>query len=352
VAKTKIGGLAVLLLASGCNLKFQTTGSLGGNATSSEGRSGATAGDNESGGGTAAAPTLDEETWAAGSVAAKLGGEAVASGSAKDALKVEFKAKAGWCYSVVMSPTGGKPELGRFAWTLPKKGTHLQRYSQLDPITEGVCVTEDTSLRGEMSVTFVGSAPQLRYAVVGWSKAAFPAHQLHKQFLYLPDPCDTVAWRNIWIDPVPGTLLYYGDNPILVETTNQGSVVARDLHAGTSGIMAKKLANKPAGDLKIPEGATSLPECHCVKGLMANYEAETTIAGNAKERAKTSAERQEHDRVLRKIEAERDGRIKKECREDRAALQKEWKAALDTIVDTLSRSPTPPGVSRLDVMKR
>lgn len=355
--------LALLAIASACNLKFKTT-------TSTSGTSSAASAESEQaaagGGGAAVArsaasepsrplpsqPDLDEATWASNGVARKLGGTLVASGAVKDALKVEFKAKKGWCYSIFISPTQGQPQLGDFTWSLPKKQTHVQRYYKLN--VEGACVTEDTTLRGERSVTFAGSAPRLRYAVVGWAKPAFPAHQFVGMYLAMPDPCDSVAWRNIWTDPVPGTLLYWGSQPILVESQDKDSiwVTLHDLHEAIGRARTSELSTKPVAALDVPSAVTQRPTCHCIEGLKAQYEYELTMASVAKEKATTSAAYKDADRIYQSARDELEGRIRKECRSDEAALDRAWKATLDAIVDTLTRSPAPPGASRVEVFER
>jgi len=352
--------LALLAIASACNLKLKTS-------TSTSPTAGDVNGGGAGEGGSApvqpraapaparqlpSQPVLDEATWASNAVATKLGGTLVASGAAKDVLKIDLKAKKGWCYTIFVSPTQGEPQLGDFTWSLPKKHTHVQRYYKMDHV-EGACVTEDTALRGERKVTFAGSVPRLRYAVVGWPKSAFPAHQFVGMYLAMPDPCDAVAWRNIWTDPVPGTLLYWGSQPVLVESQDRDSiwVTVRDLHEATGRARTKELSTKPQGALDVPSAVTQRPTCHCIEGLKAQYEYELTMASSAKEKATTSAGYKDADRVYNAARSELESRIRSECREDEAALDRAWKATLDGIVDALTRSPAPGGASRVEAFE-
>jgi hypothetical protein len=380
--------LALLAIASACNLKFKTSTATAGTSpapTASEAGGDASPAAPASGGASPAAPAsggaspaavahraaapapaplpvqpvLDDETWNSNAVAAKLGGTLVASGAVKDVLKVDFKAKKGWCYSIFLSPTQGEPKLGEFAWTLPKKQSNVQRYYRYAEKTlfggvDGACVTEDTAMRGERTVTFAGSTPKLRYAVVGWQKAAFPAHQFAGMVLYMPDPCDSVAWRNIWTDPVPGTLLYWGSQPVLVESQDHASiwVTVRDLHEAMGRAMTRQLVSKPEATLDVPTQVTERPTCHCIGDLKAQYEYDLTMASVAREKASTSAGYKDADRAYNATRNELAERIRKECRADEAVLDRNWKKTLDNIVDTLTRSPAPVGASRVEMFDR
>jgi len=208
-------------------------------------------------------------------------------------------------------------------------------------------------MRGERKVTFAGSTPRLRYAVVGWAKSAFPAHQLEGMYLAMPDPCDAVAWKNIWTDPVPGTLLYWGSQPVLVESQDHNSVwvTVRDLHEAMGRARTNALSTKPEAALDVPSAVMQRPTCHCIEGLKAQYEYELTMASVAKEKATTSAGYKDADRIYQAAANELEGRIRKECRADEAALDRAWKATLDAIVDTLTRSPVPAGVSRVEAFE-
>jgi hypothetical protein len=57
------------------------------------------------------------------------------------------------------------------------------------------------------------------------------------------DDCDAAQWSSLWMHPVPGTLVYAGREPYLVESWSGSSVDVRDLSSGKEQLPAAQLAH-------------------------------------------------------------------------------------------------------------
>lgn len=143
--------------------------------------------------------------------------------SARKALTVRVAAEEGHCYALVgrFARFTGAEAVSGLSWSAQKKGTGLARFDlpHTGPgyqVTQGVCPSEGTRLT--LKATLEGAARDnpLRYVVVGWAKEQLPAFVATYMRLLDEDRCDDEAWYRAWTRPLPGSLLYRGQEPWLV----------------------------------------------------------------------------------------------------------------------------------------
>jgi hypothetical protein len=171
---------------------------------------------------------LDNEE-AASRIGKLMQGEVVASGQTTGkTLKIDVNATKDWCYSLAMrfaSESGGE-KIERFDWNASGANSSLQRYETFRGInsvwqrTQGVCTTAAAKVTATANLVFAGSRNGVRYVVVGWPKPKFPAFESTYLAVHPQDQCDTVAWSELWTKPIPGSVVFIGAEPHLIQSTD------------------------------------------------------------------------------------------------------------------------------------
>ncbi len=170
----------------------------------------------------------DQAAFAA--VAKALSGELVASGFNKQkAFSTKFNVKKDYCYLAVMrfGTASGTERLENLTFHGPSANTGVQEFyvsprSEVWESMRGVCATQAGAVTVDGDATFAGTKNGIRFAVVAWPRAEVPAYVTQQVNVVAGDLCDTQAWKNLWTNPVPGSLVYVGNEPYLVSSTSQG----------------------------------------------------------------------------------------------------------------------------------
>ncbi len=308
-------------------------------------------------------------------VARVMGGELVAGGQTKGkAMKLRFKAKAGWCYTMPVkwaTATGGE-DIDDFAWSAKGGNTPLQRYSLSQervpwPWTRGTCVTKATTITASATLEFAGTRNGLGYAVVGWPKADFPLHQALYMTTWRGDACNAPYWPKLWTDPIPGSIVYHGKEPYLITSTSRAGQLWLTLMnaAGRDRTRARKTevsSTPPAGvafrtqfsapscpGIAYAEGKQSIKLAKCKDSVGAKYEKLYDAAERAQETARTLGAYRAATARLDRLEDQEVSEYQRRCVPIEKKIEAQLQKTFDAIVDAYMDAPYS---SHLDVTTR
>lgn len=164
---------------------------------------------------------------------ALLGGEVTAKGQSKGkALSVPLKVKKNHCLVWVgryasysgterfeheeLVPSGDVMAAQRFTYAAPGLGYGKGQAFEL----HGACATRDVSAALTAKLEFTGTKNGVRYVALDFERSRFPRDLATRLRLDMPDHCDPEAWASMWLNPVPGSLAYAGDEPVIVSGDN------------------------------------------------------------------------------------------------------------------------------------
>lgn len=165
-------------------------------------------------------------------IAAVVGGSIAAQGPARGkALDLRVEAQMGMCYLLVAQFEGytGSERLDGFTWEMNGRGSALQTFTVHRPPTfkglapRGFCTTHRANVTGRAALA--GLDKTLRYVLLEIDRAAFPRAFAGRLEIDAVDHCDARAWRELWTDPVPGSLLYREGEPIVVKKVDDDGTV-------------------------------------------------------------------------------------------------------------------------------
>lgn len=320
--------------------------------------------------------TLENAWWLPESegpaaIASTLGGELVAGG-ANDGKKLalSFNAKAGHCYTVVMRyrTVTGKEEIKESKWSGKGGNTPLQRYwvysygAHTQTIV-GTCATKDSAVTLNADLIFAGTKNGLRYAVVGTPKAKFPMYVATYMYVPVSDSCDTDAWQQLWSDPIPGSIVYSGNEAYLLTSPDRaGQLWVTMRNASMQEVRARKpeLMTAPPKNIKFSaqfkfpgcprenaEGPDSSRLAKCHAQITAKYDPQWDAANKAKDNALTlGALRAARIRLDALDEAETKER-ERTCKPIEDQIVKNWEKAFNKVVDSYTDSPQKSVIDRV-----
>lgn len=158
-------------------------------------------------------------------IADALQAKLIAKGSVSGkTFSTSFKADDDRCYLVITEPQRltGSEETGELSFDAKAGFTALQPFKLDTTLGEqtmaGVCVTHATQVTAKTKLSFPGTKNGLRFAVLEWPRASFPAALAYRLELGPFDQCDAAQWKSLWTRPVPGTLVYRKGEPYLLGT--------------------------------------------------------------------------------------------------------------------------------------
>lgn len=308
-------------------------------------------------------------------IASILGGELVAGG-ANDGKKLalSFNAKAGQCYTVVMRyrTVTGKEEIKDTAWSGKGGNTPLQRfwvysYGSTTQKIVGTCATKDTAVTLNADLIFAGTKNGLRYAVVGTPKAKFPMYVATYMYVPVSDSCDTDAWQQLWMDPIPGSIVYSGNEAYLLTSPDRaGQLWVTMRNASMQETRARKpdLMTDPPKNLKFgaqfkfpgcpkehAEAPDSMRLAKCHTQITSKYDPQWDAARKAKDNALTiGALRAANIRLDALDEAETKER-ERLCQPIEDQIAKKWEQTFNKIVDSYTDSPQKSVIDRVSELK-
>lgn len=200
-------------------------------------------------------------------IADSLGATLVAKGaSPAKAFAVTFPAAEDWCYLVVgrFAKAGGTEKVDSFSWA-PKAGrSAVQAFGLAEAeggpgFVQGVCAVKAGQVTANAKLSWIGGTNTMRFAVLGWERARFPADLALRLALEPFDHCDLDAWKAAWLRPVPGTFVWRGAEPyLLVDEEGRGL----DLNGSPAMLLVEQLTSKAH---KAPKVATAFKFQGCTR---------------------------------------------------------------------------------------
>ncbi|MGC4114598.1 MAG: hypothetical protein QM765_08310 [Myxococcales bacterium] len=182
-------------------------------------------------------------------IADAVGATLVAKGALPaKAFTVTFPAAEDWCYVVVgrFAKAGGTEKIDSFSWA-PKAGRNTVQVFTLaeaergPSFEQGFCATKAGPVTANAKLSWIGGANSMRYAVLGWERAKFPADLALRLAMDPVDHCDVEAWKALWARPIPGTLVWRGAEPFLL-TDEEGRGL--DLNGNPVTLLVEQLTSK------------------------------------------------------------------------------------------------------------
>ncbi len=289
-------------------------------------------------------------------VAKALGGAVAASGESKGKkLVIPVKAAADTCYLAVMrwkSWSGGErykdPE-----W-IPKKGASAMQlfWPHVFPRWQrvaGFCTTGPATAAYTSELDFAGTKNGVQYVVVQWPRAQVPAWLMAYKRIGIFDQCDTAAWDNLWRHPIPGTVVWSGKEPFLVQTARfdsmwldawsvtGGRALRIRMRETTSAIpKARAVATK----LNVPScrGGVGAPKASakytkCMAKLDEKYSKLYDKWGDKKKYAKTITGYRRAQKTLDDLPAKERKERASKCGKIRKKIEADWEKMFNTLVD-------------------
>ncbi|MCK6588233.1 MAG: hypothetical protein L6Q76_11660, partial [Polyangiaceae bacterium] len=305
-----------------------------------------------------------------------LASDVVTSGASDGkTLNVTFNAKAGHCYTALMryKTTTGREEINKLDWKARAGNSNLQRYYYMRYSDEpdvmrmaGTCATKDTPVTLTAELVFAGTKNALRYTIVGSPKDKFPVHLATYTGIDIGDKCDYDAWQNLWLDPIPGSLVYDGTEPFLVSSPDRaggGWVTLLNATMGQPRAMKKELVTAPPKTVKFStqfkfpgcsrdaaEHADSIRFQKCHAQIDAKYKGQWDAAERARDNAITYLARRAAEAQLNRIDEADENDRQKLCKPIEDQIAKKWEAAFNKIVDKYTDSPLKSPVDRAGAM--
>ncbi len=154
-----------------------------------------------------------------------------ASGSGKP-LTFKFKAEAGKCYTVfahLKNAGGDDDHMNDFFLDAGKDNGALERFTvrqrtvrgpgMMYPLskayTNGACAIRSADVTASFTLSYAGTTIGLNYVVVEHAREKLPAYIALEAEPVEADACDVEGFSNMWMNPVPGTVLYGREAPFI-----------------------------------------------------------------------------------------------------------------------------------------
>ncbi|MBM4395095.1 MAG: hypothetical protein FJ087_05340 [Deltaproteobacteria bacterium] len=294
---------------------------------------------------------------AANELAGLFGGTVVAAGETEGkALAVSFQAKADHCYWVAgrwKVYTGG--EEARMDFSTKGNASAIQEWHFWRNMrwakNGGVCVTADLPVTAGGELKFAGTSNALRYAVIAFPRAKFPMWIAADMSISTPDFCDSAAWKALWQNPIPGTLVWGEKEPYVV-SSNDGLdsvwLTVRTLTGSESRIQKHGVRGKAPASRAVktqfafrrchsestdPE-AKKLAACH--DGIDKKYGPQYDKWGKEKEYAKTISQYQNAKQKLDQLGEQEEKERTSKCGAIEAKISKRCEETFNALVDEVT----------------
>jgi hypothetical protein len=272
-------------------------------------------------------------------------------------MNVSFKGEKGWCYSVHMrwANPAGTEKFENFEWSAKGGNSALQRYQTWETrevwqTTLGVCTTKASDVTATADLQFAGTRNGIKYAVVGWPKEKFPQFEATYMGVTWGDMCDVDGFKSLWTDPIPGSLVYDGQEPFLItgpdragqtwlsmmNATGTNSVRTQKRNVTSKAPAARSFRTQyrfPGCSREKPETAESKKLAACHQKIDQKYQAQWDKASDEKNRARTVVQLEQAQGKLDRLrELDTNDRVK-QCDPVEDAISKKWEKMFNGIVD-------------------
>jgi hypothetical protein len=323
-------------------------------------------------------------------LASTLGGTVATSGelTGKDKPQsFKFAATEGHCYTVLMrmKSRGNIDEgLDNFEFDLGKDTAKFLKFalpprrmreqglrSRISPTyTYGVCASKTGTVGAHGTLKYAGSTNGLRYVVVDTPREKLPQYVAVEVEPQFSDGCDVENYLAMWMNPLPGAVLYSESLPLIPISVGQAEeygTKARNTENKETHVYRSQLQSSPAGTLKFsptppaescPRALTDarsedgIKVATCYERLAKKYDPMIEAVEGVRDRARTSAERRGAEGRLEQIQAQFDREDEQSCMKIRSGVQKKFEAAHTKIVDFYTATPIKGTFDRAAALKR
>ncbi|MBI5609193.1 MAG: hypothetical protein HY902_09980 [Deltaproteobacteria bacterium] len=298
-------------------------------------------------------------------VAKLLGGESIKSGATTGkTLEVDFAGKQDWCYTVYVhwkGWTGGEKIDG---FNLDGKGhgalQHYGWWPQNSPYQRvtGACLLKPSALHVSAALTFAGSKNGLRYAVVGWPRDKLPMSQVTYASVHVGDSCDPDAWLGMWTNPVPGSVVWVGNEPFLMSSPDRAGQSWNTLRnaSGNDNMRAQKqqLSSKAPGkvafktqfsfrgcsrDLRYAEYPEAVAFAKCANNMDKKYGPQYDKLDLKIKSPSSLKEYGDSKKALERLKEQEGREWDSTCQPIENGIKKKMEAVFNKIVDTYTDKP-------------
>lgn len=306
----------------------------------------------------------------AGPIKAALGGKLEKQGVLPNKhAKLTITVKRGRCYTVAMKwkrPTGTERERD-YAWTASKPGS-IQRYgirhthSSL-PQQHGLCATADTQATLRVEHAASGSKPRLQYVVMSWEKSELPLDQVIYAQVRWADVCSAQPWQKLWLDPIPGSIVFVDNEPLLVSSISvrTAGLILHNASGGQVGGRLAEIRDQPKGPIRFrtqfsmptcseakwAETATSRRAAKCHEVIDRKYDKLSAAAQRRADAARSVAGIQAAQRKLASLGTAEGKARRSKCGALDRKLNAEVERAFNTIVDHYADGSPPRSMGRV-----
>lgn len=303
-----------------------------------------------------------------GPLAELMAGTIESKGVSGKQLKVSLKLKRDRCYQIALKwkAPSGTEELRDYAWTASKPQA-IQRYftrfthSYL-PWSFGMCATADTSATFTAEFRASGSKPRLQYAVVSWPRDEVPGDALLYASVVPPDKCSSTAWKNLWLDPIPGTVVYRKTEPYLLTGVSHGTtqVTMHNTTGKEGGGHHTQMTDAPEGAANV-RAQFSMPRCSgskyaasavskkaakCHEAIDAKYDKQFAAAERARDGARTVGALRAAEAKLDRLRSGEGNARRSQCGAVDKKLEADVEKTFNEIVDHFNDN-SPEGTDRM-----
>jgi hypothetical protein len=331
-----------------------------------------------------------EPAKTAEAVAKQLGGAVTAQGElvGKDKpVSFKFSAQAGKCYTVLsrMKNAGGDDDrMSGMFLDGGKDGSFLQRYD-ISPRTTrgaglhrnlsksytlGACALKPMDVTFSASLQYAGTQNGLRYVVIEHARDKFPMYLAVDLEVRLNDSCDVESWTNMWMEPLPGAVLYGKSEPFLapdVGTAEELWMTAWDAGQHEVRLQRKDVTSTPpkqfkfGSDFKFRGCPHNVKDAHspdgikaatCYEALDKRYNPQFDAAEKARDSATTLLAGVNAQKRLDALNNQYNDEKARTCGKIEAETAKKMEAVYNKIVDFYSSTPPKPPFDRAAEMQR
>ncbi len=226
-------------------------------------------------------------------------------------------------------------------------------YRHRQEIFVGACTTGAGRLRGQIVFDQASAVDTLDWVVLSWPRDRFPpalATALALDF----DPCDVDVWRSLWTRPIPGTIAYRGDEPVLVVSSDRAEYTNVNVAslAGKMGFARKsELHARPSGPVSV-RSEYQAPECRqsaamnprgsayikCRYDIRNKYQSRIDAAGSRSTNARSAVAHDQAEREATHLVVQRNEEYHR-CDRLYAPLRAAHQRLYGELRDQLERSP-------------
>jgi len=326
----------------------------------------------------------------ADTMAKELGGAVTAQGevTGKDKPQtIKFKAEAGKCYTVFthLKNAGGDDDRATgFFLDGGAKGSSFQRYGLSPRTTRGAglrrmlsksytyggCALEAMDVSMSVKLSYAGTQNGLRYVVVEHAREKLPTYIQVDLEPMLNDSCDVENWTNMWLQPLPGAVLYGGSAPFLAYdagTAEEMWMTAWDPAKHEVRVQRKNVSSEAPKQFKFDPNAKfgkcprKLENAHspegmkvaqCYAALDRKYDPLFNAAEKARDNATTLLSEINANKRLKALNNQYADEEDRTCGKIEDDVHKKMQAAYNKIVDFYMSTPPKNDFDRAAEMKK